>query len=371
MRKKRVLIMYAPSDSGHHQAAMAIEKAIGELDPGCEVLTLDTLRYTSPVLEKVVIKTYMGMIKTTPELWDYLYDNPKIVKMSEGIRELIHRFNLAKLKTLLDGFQPEVVACTQAYPCGVMADYKKIHRSSIPLVGVLTDYAPHLYWIYDGIDKYVVPSEYAGTRLTEGGVERSRIILLGIPIDPKFRNKADRFQIMKRLKLDPSIPTILVMGGGQGMGPIKKVVNRLDKVGLSFQILVVAGKNRPLRDYLKHRKPKFNKRVRVLGYVENVDELMEVSSLIVTKPGGLTTAEALAKGLPMIIINPIPGQETRNTQFLLKIGVARKADNEPHVARLVEELLRDPSKLGQMRGKAKDSGQPDSAILTAKFLLGL
>ena len=363
--------MYAPSDSGHHQAALAIERAIGELDPGCEVLTLDSLRYTSPVLEQVVIKAYMGMIKTTPELWDFLYDNPKIVKMSEGIRELIHRFNLAKLKTLLEGFQPHVVACTQAYPCGILADYKKIHKSNTPLVGVLTDYAPHLYWVYDAVDQYVVPSELARARLMEGGVEGGKITLLGIPIDPKFRNKGDRSRSIKSLGLDPSILTILVMGGGQGMGPIRKVVHKLDRVDLSFQILVVAGKNRSLKDYLKHHKPKFNKRVKVLGYAENVDELMELSSLIVTKPGGLTTAEALAKGLPMIIINPIPGQETKNTQFLLKIGVARKADNESHVARLAEELLRDPSKLGQMRGKARESGRPDSAILTAKFLLGL
>lgn len=371
MSKKRILIMYAPANTGHHKAALAIERAVGLIDSGAEVLTLNSLQYTNPILEKVIIKTYMGMLKTTPELWDYLYDNPQIVKKTEGLRELIHKFNSTKLKTLLDDFGPHVVICTQAFPCGVMADYKKLNRGTTPLVGVLTDYSPHAYWIYDMVDKYVVPSESAREKLMKSEVDSSKIISLGIPIDPKFRVRQDRSQIIRRLDLNPSVPTVLIMGGGQGIGPIKKVVQRLDKVDFPFQILVVAGRNKFLKDRLKRRQPKFNKRVTVLGNVEYVDELMEVSTLLITKAGGLTTAESLAKELPMIIINPIPGQEAKNTQFLLKIGAALKAEDEAHVARLTEKLLRDHSRLGQMRRKAKENGRPDAAFRIAEYILGL
>ena len=363
--------MYAPANSGHQKAAFALDGACRSLDRGADVLTIDSLNYTNPILEKVIIKTYLSMIKTTPELWDYFYDNPEIVKKTERFRSLIHRANSAKLKTLIDSFRPNVITCTQAFPCGVMADYKRINNLTTPLIGVLTDYLPHSYWIYERIDKYVVPSEAARINLMNQGVDSDRIISLGIPIDPKFADELNKTQIITRLDLDPSKPIILIMGGGQGIGPIKKVVSRLDEVDLSFQILVVAGKNRSLRNQLKRKQSNFKRRVKVLGYVNNVDELMEISTLIVTKAGGLTTAEALAKKLPMIIINPIPGQETKNTEFLLKMGVAIKADDGAHLVRVTKKLLRDPSRLSQMRKSAKENGRPKAAIRIAEFVLGL
>ncbi|MFH0913259.1 MAG: hypothetical protein V1884_03130, partial [Candidatus Omnitrophota bacterium] len=137
---KRIILMYISEVSGHHSAAVAIEKAIKVLEPGIEVLNIDAFKYTNPVSEKIVNSLYMAVIKRTPKIWDYLYDNPKVAERLEKIKATVHKFNSPKLKNLFDKFNPDAVLCTQAFPCGMVADYKKTYNSTIPLVAVLTDY---------------------------------------------------------------------------------------------------------------------------------------------------------------------------------------------------------------------------------------
>src|SRR3989338_9221065 len=139
--------MYISVSSGHHRASLAIEQAIKQLQPSAQIINLDCLKYTNPLLGKIINRAYMGVIKNTPELWDYLYDNPKVLKNTQKLRDFIHRFNSNKLRTLLDKFSPDVIACTQAFPCGMVADYKKSFGLTTPLVGILTDHAPHSYWV--------------------------------------------------------------------------------------------------------------------------------------------------------------------------------------------------------------------------------
>lgn len=364
----KVLLLFISEHSGHHCASLAIEKALRQLDPRVETLNINSFNYTNPILEKVINRAYMGVVKRTPELWDYLYDNPKVLKQTQSLREMIHRFNTGKLKTLLDDFKPDAIVCTQAFPCGMVADYKKTFNLKIPIIGVLTDYAPHSYWIYNNVDYYIVPSEETGCKLVANGIEPSRIRVFGIPIDPKFRDIAYRDALCEKFGLDKRIPCILVMGGTQGLGPIKELTRRLDRSGRDAQLIIACGTNKKLYNWLKSRR--YQKKTIILAYAANIDELMHVSDIILTKPGGITTAEALAKSLPMLIVNPLPGQEAMNTKFLLNEGVAVKAESPEDVAVLLDELLENRNKLKAMSDRAQLLAKPDSAINIAKLVLG-
>jgi len=186
MSHPKILLMHITKTSGHHRATVAIENALKELDPQVEMLNLNGFAYVYPILEKIINTAYMSLIKRRPQLWDYLYDNPKIVKKTGRIKKILNNAKQPKLKRLFKRFAPDAVVCTQAFPCGMIGDFKKKYNDSVKLIGVLTDFAPHHYWLHDKVDYYVVPTEEAKTRLVQDGIDANRIKLYGIPIDPKF-----------------------------------------------------------------------------------------------------------------------------------------------------------------------------------------
>jgi processive 1,2-diacylglycerol beta-glucosyltransferase len=369
MAKKNILLLYISEDSGHHCASLSIERALHALDPNIKTLNINSFNYTNPILERIINTTYMGIIKRTPEIWEYLYDNPKVMKSVHRLRDIIHRSNTGKLKTLLDEFKPDGVICTQAFPCGLIADYKDTFNISIPLIGVLTDYAPHSYWIFDKVDRYIVPSEETGRKLVDNGADPCRIMPYGIPIDAKFQHIPNKGEIFRKLSLEPDLSTVLIMGGTQGLGPIKELVSLLDRSPFPLQMIIACGTNKRLFRWLERRKRNFKKKTIVLSFVDNIDELMGISTIIVTKPGGITTAEALARGLPMLIVNPLPGQEAMNTKFLLNEGVAVRGQNPADVIVVLEELLYNKNKLKIMSDKARSLSKSDSAVAIARLML--
>jgi processive 1,2-diacylglycerol beta-glucosyltransferase len=368
---KKILLMYITSNSGHNRASIGIENALKKISPSVEIMNINGFRYTNPILEKVINKTYMSLIRTKPEVWEYLYDNPKILKSVQGMREVIHKYNSKKLKSLLESFNPDVCVCTQAFPCGMVADYKKNLGLNLPLIGVLTDHAPHSYWIFNEVDYYIMPSETGKEHFMKNGVAESKIKVFGIPIDPVFGEIHDKNEICRDMGLDPEIPVILIMGGSQGLGPVENIVRVLDAKDTPFQLIIICGTNKKLEKILSKRIKKSRKKTVVLGHVKNVDKLMEISHIVITKPGGLTTSEALAKDLPMIIVNPIPGQEQKNTEYLLKQEVALKAEDNEDIAALVEELFLNKTKLKEMSIRAANLKKPNAAMNTAKLVLDI
>ncbi len=367
--KKRVLLMYISNYSGHHHASLAIENALYKLSDNIEISNINSFQYTNPILEKIINKTYMGVINRTPEIWGYLYDNPKVVRKTQKLKELMHKHNSQKMKILLDSFKPQAVICTQAFPCGIIADYKKTYNINVMLAGVLTDYAPHSYWLHDNVDMYFVPSEETKERLISNGISKDRIKLTGIPIDSKFKKVVDKRKIINSLNLSPDAPIILVMGGSQGIGPIRDIVKVLNKLKINFQIIIATGTNKRLCQYLRNKSPQFNKKTIVFGYAENIDELMEISSLIIGKPGGITISEALAKRLPILIVKPIPGPEQMNTDYLVKNKVAIKVDTLQDIEVFVKELLSSPLVLENIKARAEKLSKPNSAIDIAQAIL--
>ncbi len=370
-KAKRILILYISQVSGHRQSAVAISKSLKSLNPDCEIKSLNGFGYTYPLMEKIINTAYMGVIKRAPQIWEYLYDNPKIIKASAKWKESVYKSSHKKIKPLFDEFKPDVVVCTQAFPCGMVADYKREHNLPVKVIGVLTDYAPHLYWLNAGVDYYVVPSDDAKIRYIGEGIKEEQIKVFGIPIRMTFAQKIDRQAIAAKLGLDLSVPTILVMGGGQGLGPMKEAVKSLVHLERHLQMIVIAGTNVKLLHWLKKVQRQSSKKIIIYDYASNVDELMEVSTLIVSKPGGMTTSECLAKGLPMVIIDPIPGQEERNSQFLVKHGIAIRVDDKRHIGREINDLLDKPAQLTAMRQAALSYGKPMAAENIARFVLTL
>lgn len=367
--RKRILLLYSPNNSGHQKAAWAIQEAIKKFNSDTQTLAVDFFGYNNPLSEKVMIEIYLILLKTVPQIWGYLYDNSKLINKTRWLRDFIYRMSTTRLKVLLENFQPDAVVCTQAFPCGVMADYKEASGDNTFLVGVLTDYLAHSYWVCSTVDRYVVPSLRAKNYLSRFGIAEKKIFGYGIPIHPKFRVKFERKEILKKLDLRADLPIILVMGGGRGTGPIERVVRELIRIKQHFQIIAVTGCNDKLKNKLEKEKSYFKKPIRIIGYTDDINEIMEVSTLIITKPGGLSAAEALAKNLPIIILRPIPGQEINNTQFLLDEGVALKADNEKEAAELALRLLMTPSRLKNMRRKCRENSNPQAAFKIAKLIL--
>ncbi len=367
--RRKVLLMYITRVSGHRQATLAIQRSLRQLDENIEVPSVNGFGYAFPILEKVVNQAYMSVIKRTPIVWDYLYDNPKVVKNSQSIKNFLHRTSHKKIEMLLNRYQPDTIVCTQAFPCGMVADYKRKNNLPIQLIGVLTDYAPHSYWINEGVDYYIVPNEDARERFIKKGVPPDAIKVYGIPIRLKFATQLDKQPIAAKLGLDRSIPTVLIMGGGQGLGPIKQVVRSLTELQMPLQMIVLTGTNKKLTKWLENRRETKDKKIIFFEYSNNVDELMEVSTLIVTKPGGMTTSECLAKGLPMVIVNPIPGQEMRNTDFLLKKGIGIRIDKTNDIGEEIELLLKSPERLAAMGRAAYENGKPHAASDIAKLIL--
>ncbi|MDP8262136.1 MAG: glycosyltransferase [Candidatus Ancaeobacter aquaticus] len=369
MSNRNIFILYITKNSGHHMAARSIERGIKKLDKTVNPMTVDSFRYTNPILERVITKTYLQVIKNTPDIWDYLYDNKGFKDKTEYIRNMVYKFNSEKLKKLIAFKKPELVICTQAFPCGTISDFKRTSGIDLPLVAVVTDFAAHSYWIHDNVDLYIVPTEEVKMSLIERGVYEERIKVLGIPISPYFNGNVSKQETREKLGLSADEPLVLVMGGGQGLGPIKKIVTELDKLDVPLQIAVVTGVNKLLYQNMIRRNNKTKKRVRVYGYVKNIYDLMHVSDILVTKPGGLTTSEALAVGLPMIIINPLPGQEMKNTDYLIRQNVALVASGKKHVSTLVNELLQDSEKLTKMKENAFRLSKPESSLDIAKEVL--
>lgn len=371
MPPKRILLMYISEVSGHRSAAIAIEKALKMIQPETETLSIDAFNYTNPVSERIIHAIYMTVIKRFPKIWDYLYDNPKIVKLTEKIKKRVNYANAQKLKILFNSFNPDSIVCTQAFPCGMASGYKEVFKSSVPLIAVLTDYAPHSYWIYNNINYYITPSDEVSTNLIAKGITPEQIKCLGIPFDPKFNEPINKNEIFNKLGLSYNIPTILIMGGGHGLGPIERIVQSLEKIPGKLQEIIVTGNNIKLHKSLNKNIKRYKKKILIMGYVNNINELMGISNIIITKPGGITTAEALSKKMPMIIVNPLPGQEAKNTEYLIKQQAAIKVDNPQDMGHIINNLLQNKDRLNEMSEAAAKISKPNSSLDVARLLLGI
>jgi len=369
MAGRRFLLMHVTTSSGHHHASRAIAHTVARLDATAHLTSIDAFQFISPAVRWAMSRTYHSLIRHYPDVWEYLYDNPSVHRRVRNLRALLHRYQAGKFRQLLDEVKPDVVVCTQAFPCGMVADYKRHHGLTVPLVGILTDHAPHLYWFHDEVDVFVVPSEQVRRRFLQRGVGEGRLKVLGIPLELKFLEPTDAQAVARQFELDLRRPIILIMGGGSGLGPLRLVIEHLDALPHPCQFVVLTGTNRALHRWICRQR--FQHRILALEYTDAVPSLMGVATLLISKPGGLTTSEALAKQLPLVIVNPIPGQEAYNARFLLSQGAAVQAGSPTMVRQTVRDLLDTPERLEALRRRIAELARPNASLDIVALLFAL
>lgn len=369
--KSRILFSYVSIGSGHQQATKAIEKYVKTLDSEIVTLCVDSFSFSGYVVTNIVSFIYLYTIKIKPEIWGYLYDNIWIKKRIDIIHSMINWGNSIRFYSLINRFKPSIIVCTQAIPCGIVASLKKRGKTDIPLIAVVTDFVAHLYWIYKEVDIYFVATEDMKVKLIERGINEKKIKVAGIPIDHNFINSIEKKEIFKKENLSDKIKTILLMGGSRGIGKLKEIIYELDNVDAPFQIIAVAGNNKRLKRRLDSIKVNKGSHLKVYGYVDHLNEIMDISDLIITKPGGLTSSEVLSKGLPMVIIDPIPGQEEWNSRFLVKNGAAVRVNNVNELGCTIKLLFNDPEKLQQMKQSALKLAKPRATMDIGNIIVEL
>ncbi len=329
-----------------------------------KTLGLDAIRYLYPLLGSIIAKTYLEIIKYTPQIWDFLYDNPDIAEVTREIRQLFSFLDTPKLKALLTEHSPDAFVCTHAVPCSLIAEQKRRGNCKLPLIAIVTDFDVHSYWAHPEVNCYIVANEKSRKTLIARGIAGQKIKVCGIPVDPGFAKKTSKADARKKLGLDPRKSVVLIMGGERGMGPIADVVKSLLELKASPQILVAAGTNEELIEELAPHKK--SGRLHVYGFTHQIPLLMNASDILITKPGGLTSSEALVKGLPMIILQPIPGQEERNADYLLKNGCAVKAASPGEIKSKVSALLENPQNTRKISQKMLKISTPHAALHAAE-----
>jgi processive 1,2-diacylglycerol beta-glucosyltransferase len=358
----RILIATITAGGGHIQAAAALEEAWRASRPRDVVEKADLQTFFSRLHKKVYTDGYVQMVARAPELWGLLFkatDSPKLVRKMTALRRKFPPNSTLKFIRHVQQFKPDVVFCTHYLPVEILGKAREKWPGKPPfVVCVVTDFEAHALWMGEAVDLYCVAAEETRARLIARGADAENIIVTGIPISGKFSGATDAAAVRKRLGLRDDLPTLLVLDGGFGMGPVAEILRELDKVERPFQTLVVAGRNEELRRELAvqdRRHP-----TQVLGFVTNMHELMAVSEMIITKPGGLTTSEALALGKPLFILNPIPGQEEANSDFLLERGGAAKVTRVEDLPYRLSHLI-GSKKLAEMGAAAKALGRPSAA----------
>lgn len=356
--------------TGHQLAAEAIMEAAAHMDPRVECVGLDAANHAYPLLSDVVNRMYLEMLKRAPIIWSYLYDNPDIEAVTREARELVTFLSSFRMKQLFKKHHPTAIVCTQAAPAISVAAEKRRGHLKTPLVCIVTDFAVHGYWIHPEVDLYLVAHDDVKNALVDKGVSADRIRVTGIPIRPAFGETYDAAAERHRLKLNPTKKTILLMGGGRGLGSLDELVEALKIVPSQFQLAVVSGHNKSLHRKLLKISKGWND-FHVFSYVKDLPRLMSAADILISKPGGLTCSEALAKQLPMIVTNPLPGQEERNVRFLTKHQVAKIARTPEELIQTVNDLLRHPKKILLMKQRAKLISRPHSAWEAARYIFDL
>lgn len=372
----RVLVLSASAGAGHLRAAEAVEKAIRHRGAAAEVQHLDVLKYTNQVFRHFYSKAYIDLVNRAPEVLGWLYDymdDPK--RNDDPIRTAFDRLNANPFIRYLHRYQPDVAICTHFLPSGIISWLKEKGKVQVLNSVVVTDFDVHAMWLCRHAEQYFVALEETKVHLKALGVPEPLVTISGIPIDPVFAVQKDRRAMRRKHGLEEDRFTILVSAGGFGVGPVGHLMKALSRLQHRARVVAVCGRNEALRAELAREIHSFPKPSPVaftlLGFTTEMDELMSAADLFVGKPGGLTTSEALAKGLPMVVINPIPGQEERNSDHLLEEGVAIRCNNLPALAYKIDRLLETPGKLASMADHARDLGKPGAAFTVVDRLVAL
>lgn len=368
--QKRILVISTSAGSGHLTAAEAVCQAFE--NQNVQIKNIDALDYTNFVFKKIYAKSYLTMVNRLPNFWGYFYrkfDKKSSALRVAEIRKLLSAVNAVKLFDLVRKFKPHYILHTHFLSAEIIGQSRRF--SNIREGVIITDYDTHNFWINKNVDDYFVPTEEVKWGLRRKGV-LANIYVTGIPVRRRFLEKKDKYEMRRKLNLDKNSFLVLVLGGGFGIGLIRDAVENIIKLPFKqrLQIVVITGKNKTLKKKIENINLTSNNINKiVLGYIDNIDEYMYASDLAIGKAGGLTISELMVVGIPMIVLAPIPGQEERNTDYLLENGAALKADNIYSLEYKLVNLVQDPKRLSFLRSNVKKIAQPHAAHDIVKIIL--
>ncbi|EGO63134.1 MGDG synthase family glycosyltransferase [Acetonema longum] len=337
----RILLLAAPIGAGHIRAAEAVACAINRRSALIECRVLNVFAFLPAWIAKGILTVYFSILRLFPQAYAAAYGWGNDSSLALWGRDLISRYFAKKMQAYFADFKPDIVVCTHATPAGLAAYMRRRGLLDVPLVGVVTDYVVHRLWLYPEVDRYYIPHEDLRFILENAGIGRDKITVTGIPVHADFypADPVQKTMIARRLHLRTDVPTIMIMGGGAGLLPVESILAALEEIESSLQIIVIAGHNHKLADRLRVRRHSCRHSVLVLGFTSRIPDYMAVSDLLITKPGGMTVAEALCMGLQLLLFRPLPGQEEANAEFLLQRRRAIRADSCQEVVRAVRQML--------------------------------
>jgi len=366
----RILFISAPVGAGHIRAAQAVSLALCKHNIHIETKMANVFDFFNPYIGEWILKVYLRILKIFPQLYGMAYSWGNDSYLALAGRKIISSYLARRMEKYILAYNPTVIICTHATPAGLVAHLIKKNKIEMTIVAVVTDFVVHRLWIYPEIEHYIVANEHMRDMLVGYGIKYNGIEVMGIPVDEKFSIVSGKEQIVSELQFNPNVKTILVMGGGEGMLPMDDIVLCCENINITLQMIVVTGHNKSIYNKLVQLQPSLRKTVRILRHVDNVNELMAASDLIISKPGGMTCAETLCQGLPMLIYCPIPGQEEANTNYLVKCQAALRADSLEEIQVIIKRLfIEEPEQLIAMRQNALAISQPMSAPQIAEYIV--
>jgi len=364
----KALILSVSAGGGHSHAAEAMKIYLKLNNPNCEVKVVDTLKFINPIIDKVVVGGYLQTIKATPSLFGKLYTHSESDFGLATISAKINEMMSFRLFPFVQKYNPDIIICTHPFPAEMMSIIKSKNKTSIPFITILTDYAVHNFWLHPFTDAYVVSNSDMTSDMILRDINKAQIYELGIPVKPNFIHQYDKNDTLCDLNLSPHKPTILVMGGSLGMGKISNIYEQLKNVKEDIQIVVITGSNKKLYAELQNLKQSSLKETRIIGFTEKVNKYMQACDLLLTKPGGLTIAEALICEVPIAVFSPIPGVEEHNAQFLLKHNLAIDLTDINNCSTIIQDLISSKEKLQTIKNNCAAFSKPTAGPDICKLI---
>ncbi|HEX8147341.1 MAG TPA: glycosyltransferase [Pyrinomonadaceae bacterium] len=371
----KVLILSASAGAGHMRAADAVERAFKLTNAASEVRHVDTLQYTNKLFRHLYSKAYIDLVNKSPELLGWFYDHLDRPWKNERRRLALDKLNTRPFVKMLQEYQPDITVCTHFLPAEIISWLKAKGRVAFRQAVVVTDFDVHAMWLCHHYEQYFVAMDETREHLVRLGIPGAKVTTSGIPIDPVFAEPKGKPEMRAKHGLKPDVTTVLVSAGGFGVGPVEHMLESLAGMRHPAQVVALCGRNAELKSRLESAAarlpPGHHVTVKPVGFTTEMDEYMSAADILLGKPGGLTTSEALAKGLVFVIVNPIPGQEERNSDHLLENGVALRCNNLPVLAYKLDRLLDDPARFASMQAGARRMARPDAARDVVRKLLEL
>ncbi len=368
-RRPEVMILAARYGDGHLRAAKAIGSELLRVQPTVNIGVLDYYKFVNPRLDSAIRWAYLSSVRFIPSIWKKFYTATQKIDPESATQQFLNRIGLEAFFQAIRPRPPRVIVSTYPTAAGVVSTLKRNRQINALNYVVMTDYSIHSQWIHKFVDLYFVGGQDMKDALMGRGVPPERIIVSGIPIDSRFKEPVNEDEVRNNLGLG-DLPVILFMGGSyMPISEFAQILPEIDKVNLPHATVVVAGREENRRRIaLEYQKHAIHPMV-VLGYVNNVHELMGVSSILVSKAGGLTTTEALCRGVPMLIYRPIPGQEDANATYVVRHGAGFLARDQRDVSEMLAHLLGHPWELRAMMHQARNLGHPDAASVISRKII--